>query len=52
MKFKKFKYRFLIENLLFSSSFTNYTNVLFITCSELNDAKVSLINGTKRKLSD
>ena len=44
-KCKSYKYRFLIEDLLFSSSVTNKTNVIFITCNDLNDAKEALING-------
>ena len=50
MKFKKIKYRFLTENLSCSSSFTNDTNVLFITCNGLNDAKKYLINGKEHKI--
>ena len=43
-KHKKFKYRFLIENLLFSSNLENNTNVIFVTCHGLSDAKEALIN--------
>ena len=50
MKFKKIKYRFLTENLSFSSSFTNDTNVLFITCNGLNNAKKYLTNGKEHKI--
>ena len=42
--YKKFKYRFLIENLLFSSNLENHTNVIFVTCDGLSDAKEALIN--------
>lgn len=45
MKFKKFKYRFLIENLSFSSSFMNDTKVLLMTCIGVNNGKLILING-------
>lgn len=45
MKFKKFKYRFLIENCSFSSSFMNDTKVLLMTCIGLNNGKLILING-------
>ena len=44
VKHKKFKYRFLIENLLFSSNLENDTNVIFITCHGLSDSKEALIN--------
>ena len=43
-KYKKFKYRFLIENLLFSSNLENDTDVIFVTCDGLSDAKEVLIN--------
>ena len=33
--YKKFKYRFLIENLLFSSNLENDTDVIFVTCNGL-----------------
>ena len=42
-KYKKFKYRFLIENKLFSSNFENTINVIFVTCNSLSDEK-ALIN--------
>ena len=42
-KYKKFKYRFLIENILFSSNFENTINVIFVTCNSLSDEK-ALIN--------
>ena len=42
--YKRFKYRFLIENLLFSSNLENDTDVIFITCDSLSDGKESLIN--------
>ena len=37
--YSKCKYRFLVENLLFSSNLENDTNVIFITCDGLLDAK-------------
>ena len=40
------KYRFLVESLLFSSNLENDTNVIFITCDGLSDAKDVLINST------
>lgn len=43
-KYKRFTYRFLIESLLFSSNLQNDTNVIFITCNGLSDAREALIN--------
>ena len=43
-KYKIFKYRFLIESLLFSSNFQNDTDVIFITCNGLSDAREALIS--------
>ena len=42
---KKYKYRFIANNLLFSSSIQQDNNVVFITTTGLNDAKEILING-------
>ena len=42
---KKYKYRFIVNNLLFSSSIQKDTNVIFIATNGLNDAKEALING-------
>ena len=42
---KKYKYRFIANSLLFSSSIGKDTNVIFITTNGLNDAKDILING-------
>ena len=44
-RFKRYKYQFLIDNLLFSSALTNNRNVIFVSCNGLNEAKDSLING-------
>ena len=44
LKYKRFKYRFLIESLLFSSNLENDTDVIFITCNGLSDAREALIN--------
>ena len=43
-KYKRFKYRFLIESLLFSSNLQNDTDVIFITCNGLSDAREALIS--------
>ena len=42
--YKNFKYRFLIENLLFSSNLENDTDVIFVMCNGLTNAKEALIN--------
>ena len=44
-RFKRYKYRFVIDNLLFSSALTNDANVIFVSCNGHNEAKDSLING-------
>ena len=52
-KCQKLKYRFLIENLLFSSAILNDTNTIFITVNGLNEPKGTLINGKlHRKLNN
>ena len=47
--YKKFKYGFLIENLLFSSNLENDTDVIFVTCDGLSDVKEALINSNLYK---
>ena len=42
---KKYKYRFIVNSLLFSSSITNDTKTIFITTNGLNDAKYIIITG-------
>ena len=42
--YKKYKFRFIIENLLFSTNLQNNTDVIFITCDGLTEAKAALIN--------
>ena len=49
-KYKKFKYRFLIENLLFSSNLESDTDVIFVTCDGLSDDKEALINSKIHKV--
>ena len=41
---KRFKYKFIANSLLFSSSIKEDTKVIFITTNDLNDAKEILIN--------
>ena len=43
-------YHFLANNLLFSTSITNSTNVVFISCTGLNNAKEALINSKIYKI--
>ena len=42
---KRYKFRFIITNILLSSSIEQDTNVMFLVCNGLNDTKESLING-------
>ena len=44
LNYKRYKYRFIAKNLLFSSRITNKTEIIFKSCDGLNDAKESLIN--------
>ena len=44
LKYKKYKYRFIIANLLSSSSIKNDTQVIFTSCDELKNAKEAFIN--------
>ena len=43
-KYKKHRYRFVLESLLFSSSFENDTEVIFVSSEGLSNAKEALIN--------
>ena len=38
-------YKLTPIGILFSSSVQNYTKQIFVSCRELNDTKVALING-------
>ena len=42
---KDYKFRYILNGLLFSSHITNEANVLFILCNGLSNAHYSLING-------
>ena len=42
--YKKYRFRFIIESLLFSTNLQNNTDVIFITCNSLMEAKTALIN--------
>ena len=39
-KYRKYRYRFVLESLLFSSTIKNETDIIFVSC----DAKEALIN--------
>ena len=43
-KHKKYRYRFVLESLLFSSNFKNNTDVVFVSCEGLSNAREALIN--------
>ena len=47
---KKYKYRFIIKNLLISSSIKNNTQVIFLLCDGLKDAKETFINSKLYKI--
>ena len=49
-KYKKDKYRFVLENFLFSSSFTNEADVIFLCCDGLSKAKEALISSELKKV--
>ena len=42
--YKKYKFRFIIESLLFSTNLQNKTGTIFITCDGLTEVKTTLIN--------
>ena len=43
-KYRKYRYRFILESLLFSLNIENDTDVIFVSCYGLSNAKESLIN--------
>ena len=43
-RFTRNKYRFIVNNLLFSSSLKKDASVIFVCCNGLNEAKEALIN--------
>ena len=49
-RFSSYKYCLIINNLLFSSSLTNDTNVIFVSCNGLNDVRDNLVNGKNIKV--
>ena len=42
---QRYKYCFIVDSLLISSSIVQDTNVIFLICNRLNNARYSLING-------
>ena len=44
-RFSKYKHRVIINNLLFSASCSNQTQVIHVTANRLTDANVTLLNG-------
>ena len=42
---QRYKYRFIVDSLLISSSVLQGTNMIFLICNGLNDTRDSLING-------
>ena len=42
---QRYKYRFIVDSLLISSSVAQDANVIFLICNGLNDARDLLING-------
>ena len=47
--YKKYKFRFIIESLLFSTNLQNNTDVIFITCDALTEVKAHLLIQNYRK---
>ena len=43
-KYRKYRYRFILESLLFSSNIENDTDVIFVSCDGLINVKEALIN--------
>ena len=49
-KYNKYRYRFVLESFFFSSNFENETDVIFLTCNGLSNAKEVLINSKTEKV--
>ena len=43
-KYKNYRYRFVLKSVLFNSNIENETDVTFVVCNGLNNAKYTLIN--------
>ena len=46
--FRKYRYRFVLESILFSSNIENETDVIFVTCDGLSNVNTALINKNLR----
>ena len=46
--FRKYRYRFVLESILFSSNIENETDVTFVTCDGLSNVNTALINKNLR----
>ena len=49
-KYNKYRYRFVLETFLFSSNFENQTDIIFLACDGLSNAKEALINSKIKKV--
>ena len=47
--FRKYRYRFVLESILFSSNIENETDVIFVTCDGLSNVNTALINKNLRE---
>ena len=44
LKYRKYRYRFVLQSLLFSSNIENDTDAIFLTCGGLNNANTVLVD--------
>ena len=49
-RFSRNKYCLIIDSSLFSSSLTKKTNLIFVSCNGLTDAKETVVNGKSIKV--
>ena len=49
-KYNKYRYKFVLESFLLSSNLENETDVTFLTCNRLSNAKEALINSKIEKV--
>ena len=47
--FRKYRYRFILESVLFSSNIENEADVIFVTCDGLSNVNTGLINKNLRE---
>ena len=50
-KYKKYRYRFVLESILFTWNIENEADVIFVICNGLNNAKHALINKNLENIS-